>query len=101
MAQLVICPGAGVSTVGTFLKEQNKAHFGRAGLEMWVVVSSGSSWMCFTLQPFQWRATFSSPNERLRQQQMNWLVLNWHILPEVRRAFPADISECRQMGSDP
>lgn len=30
---------------------------------------------------------FQFPNERLRQQQMNW-----HILTEVRRAFPADIS---------
>lgn len=42
MAQLSVLV-AGVSTVGTLLKEQNKTHFGRAGLAMWVVVSSGSS----------------------------------------------------------
>lgn len=51
-----------VSTVKTLLKEQSKTVFSRTGLEMWVVVSSGFSWMSVTLQPFQWRGAFSSPN---------------------------------------
>lgn len=37
----VICPSAGVSTVGALVKMQNETHCGRTGLETWVVVPPG------------------------------------------------------------
>lgn len=86
------CLHAGVSAVETLLKEQSKAVFSKAGLEMRVVASSGFSWVSGTLQPFQLRGTFSSSNVKVEIAADELPSMNWHALTEVRRALPSSSS---------